>query len=144
MIHEVKINLSTSNEKGAVYPIVLVLIPVLLMFSGLIIDVGMGVYQHTKLTGAVDAAAVGSLDAYDRNEWEENENIVIDYGDALQLATIYLTKNMPDATLKSIRVEEDKVYVEAKATAQLFFMNIFGKSDMDISASARASLQDGS
>jgi len=142
VIHEVKaIN---CKEKGAVYPIVLMLIPVLLMFAGLMIDIGMGVYQHTKLTGAVDAAVIGSLDAYDRDEWEENENIVIDYGDALQLATQYLTKNMPDATLKTINVNEDKVYLEAEATAQLFFMKIFGKGDMKISASARASLRDDS
>lgn len=133
-----------SNETGAVYPLALFLIPVFLLLAGLIIDVGMGVYQHTKLSGAVDAAVVGSLDAYDREEWEENEEIIIDYGDALQLATMYLTTNMPDASLKSILVEDEKVYLEAEATAQLFFMKMFGKSDIDIRASARASLRDDS
>ena len=132
------------DERGAIYPLALFLIPVFLLMAGLIIDVGMGVYQHTKLTSAVDAAAVGSLDAYDRSEWEENEDIVIDHGDALHLATMYLTKNMPEATIESIQVDGASVTVKAKATAEIFFMSMFGQEDFTLEASARASLDDDS
>jgi Flp pilus assembly protein TadG len=128
------------GEAGAVYPLALFLIPVFLLMAGLIVDTGMGIYQHTKLTSAVDAAAIGSLDAYDRDEWEENKNIVIDHADALRLATMYLTTNMPDATIESIQVDGDRVTVKARATAQVFFMSMFGKDDFTLEASARASL----
>lgn len=132
------------NEEGGVYPIVVVLIPVLLLFAGLLLDLGMSFYQQTKLTHAVDAAAISSLDAYDREEWEENEKIVIDHMQATQIAKQYLKKNMPDAIMTKIRIEGSHVYLEARAIAQLFFAKLLGKSDIEINASARASLFDDS
>lgn len=131
-----------SNERGAVYPLALFLIPVFLLMGGIIIDVGMGIYQHTKLTSAVDAAAVSSLDAYDRLIWEENEEIVIDHIDAMSLASMYLAKNMPNATLESITIDDTHISIQAKASAKVFFMSMFGKDDFTLRASARANLSD--
>src|SRR5690625_948657 len=131
-----------NNERGAVYPLALFLIPVLLVMAGLLIDGGMAVYQHTKLTSAVDAAALASLDGYDREEWEEEERIVIDPGDARQFAQLYLTTNMNDATIKSVLVDDTSVTVKAEATLILFFMPMFGQGDFTIEAMASASLDD--
>src|SRR5690625_3362577 len=83
----VKMKMDFKDETGAVYPLALFLIPVLIVLAGLIIDIGMGVYQHTKLTSAVDAAAIATLDAYDREKWEEDEIIEIDPSQARGLAT---------------------------------------------------------
>lgn len=131
-----------NNEKGAVYPLAVFLIPVLLIMAGLLIDGGMAVYQHTKLTSAVDAAALASLDAYDRDVWEENQEVVINPNDARRFANMYLTTNMSDATLTSVQVDNTSVTVRAEATATLFFMSMFGQSDFTIEAMARASLDD--
>ena len=136
MIRELK------NERGAVYPLALFLIPVLLVMAGLLIDGGMAVYQHTKLTSAVDAAALASLDGYDRDEWEEEERVVIDPNDARQFAQLYLSRNMNDATIKSLLVDNASVTVRAEATVVLFFMPMFGQGDFTIEAVARASLDD--
>lgn len=131
-----------NNEKGAVYPLAVFIIPVLLVMAGLLIDGGMAVYQHTRLTSAVDAAAIATLDAYDRGDWEDNEEIVIKLTDARRLANEYLRTNMDEATIKSVQVDEAEVTVEAEATVHLFFMPIFGQSDFTIEAMAGASLAD--
>lgn len=133
-----------NNERGAVYPLALFLIPVFLLMGGLIIDIGMGVYQHTKLTSAVDAAAIATLDAYDREAWEVSESIIIDEAEALGLARTFLIRNMSEATLQSVEVNGTRVVVKAKAISPVFFMSMFGKGDLNLKASARASLNDDS
>ena len=138
----VNMKMDFKDETGAVYPLALFLIPVLIVLAGLIIDIGMGVYQHTKLTSAVDAAAIATLDAYDREKWEEDEIIEIDPSRARGLAASYLSRNMPNATIKLIQVDDTEVTVEAEATAQLFIMPMFGRHDMTLEAMARASLDD--
>lgn len=131
------------DESGAVYPLVLYLIPAFLLMAGLIVDVGMGIYQHTKLTSAVDAAATGALDAYDRFEWEENGVIVIDQTDAFQLARGYLLTNLPEAQISFFQVDGTRVRIKARTEADVFFMAMFGKGSFTLEASARASLDDG-
>lgn len=132
------------DEKGAVYPLALFLIPVFLLMAGLIVDVGMGIYQQTKLTSAVDAAAIGSLDAYDRFEWEENGVVVIDQSSAYSLANQYLTLNMPEASIQSFQVDGTQVTIKARAEAAVFFMSMFGREGYTLEASASSSLDDGS
>ena len=49
---------------------------------------------------------------------------------------------MPDATIELVQVDDTRVTVEAKATAQLFIMPMFGKNNIPLKAMARASLDD--
>src|SRR5699024_4217656 len=95
-----------------------------------------------KLMSAVDAASVATLDAYDEEVWEDDEEIEIDPAEARTLAERYLRKNMDDATLHTVDVDGAHVTVKAKATAELFVMSMFGKEDIDLNATARASLDD--
>lgn len=130
------------DERGAVYPLVVFLLPVILVMAGLLIDVGMGVYQHTKLMSATDSAAIAALDAYDEDKWEDDEEIELDTGKARRLAANYLDLNMDGATLDFVKVDDNQVEVKAEKNAELFVMSMFGKEDFDLDATAHASLDD--
>ena len=130
------------KEEGAVFPLAGALIMALIAMAGLLVDGGMAVYQYNKLTGAVDAAAIGTLDAYDRDVWEDDGEIEIDQSQAYSLANQYLTDNMEDASISHLEVEDESITVNAEATASLFFMTIFGQEEFTIEAMASTSLDD--
>jgi Flp pilus assembly protein TadG len=130
------------NEKGMVVPLVAVLIPIFLGIAGLMVDVGFMASNYFRLANAVDAAAYASLDGYDREAWEEDGSIVIDPYEAQQLADRYLWENMNGASMTSFQVDDTSVTIEAQADSPVFFMQLFGFSDQQVSAMATADLSD--
>ncbi|TMW70673.1 pilus assembly protein TadG-related protein [Alteribacter natronophilus] len=130
------------NEKGMVVPLVAVLLPVFLGVAGLMVDVGFMASNYFRLANAVDAAAYASLDGYDREVWEADGSIVIDPHEAQQLADRYLRENMNGASMTSFHVDDTSVTIEAQADSPIFFMQLFGFSDQQVSAMAAADLSD--
>ncbi|PYZ96824.1 hypothetical protein CR205_14185 [Alteribacter lacisalsi] len=134
--------MNVSNEKGVVVPLIAVLIPVFLGIIGLAVDTGFMAANYFRLANAADAAAYASLDGYDREVWESEGRIVIDPQEARQLAEHYLRENMGGASITSFQVEETSVTIEAETNSPVFFMQLFGFSDQQLSAMAGADLSD--
>ncbi|EZH65394.1 hypothetical protein DH09_17350 [Bacillaceae bacterium JMAK1] len=133
-----------NDEEGGVYPLAAGIIIFVLAFGGLLIDGGMTIYHHTKLSSAVDAATVATLDAYDRELWEESGEISLNDNEVRAIATRYLTQNMEEASIRNLTIDasRNRVTLEASATAPLFFMAMFNQYETEVQASASASLDD--
>ncbi|MDQ0298882.1 Flp pilus assembly protein TadG [Salibacterium salarium] len=128
------------NERGSVYPLAAAMITVMIAVGGLLIDGGFVLYKYTQLASAVDSAAIGALDSYDEGLWEEEGKIEIDEGRARSQAQHYLNKNMTEASNLIVTVNNANVEVHAEATVPMFFMSLFGYSEIHIESEASSDL----
>ncbi|WP_066055594.1 TadE/TadG family type IV pilus assembly protein [Robertmurraya korlensis] len=129
------------NERGSILSFWVLMLPVLLVFGGLVIDTGIISLKKSNLSGAVDAAAWAALDSYDRQVWTDSNKVVLDNYHAQQLANQYLYKNMPGATVSSVKIiNENQVEVVATIQVPLYFLKLFGFNEVTLTDSSKVQI----
>lgn len=114
-------------------------LPALVAFLGLVLDGGILFLRSQQLDSATDAASLAATDAWDRHEWMWNGRVRIDPDHAKRLALDYLAKNMPGARLMEFQVRADtEVYVRTETTVPFFFLRIFGWTERTVTSYSTA------
>lgn len=127
------------EQRGAVIILFAVLIPFLMCFAGLVVDLGNLYAHYSKLQHAADSAALAGGSAYAESGGD------LDRANAF--AQNYVTQNDPKASFKSppkIEEKNRKFYyvVILKERVPLYFLRYFPQigSDTEISAAACAQI----
>lgn len=114
-------------------------LPVLVAFLGLVLDGGILYLRSQQLDNATDAAVLAATDAWDRHEWMWNGRVRIDPDEAKRLALQYLAKNMPDARLTTFQVRSHHaVHIQTETTVPFFFLRIFGWTGQTVTSYSTA------
>lgn len=127
------------EQRGAVIILFAAMIPFLMCFMGLVIDLGNMYAHYSKLQNAADAAAIAGGNAYAESGGE------LEVANAF--AQNYVTLNDPKASFKStpqIQEKNSKIYyvVVLKERVPLYFLRYFPQigSDTEISAAGCAQI----
>ena len=127
------------EQRGAVIILFAAMIPFLMCFMGLVIDLGNMYAHYSKLQNAADAAAIAGGNAYAESSG--------DPGVANEIAQHYVDINDSKASFKStpkIQEKDSKFYyvVVLKERVPLYFLRYFPQigSDTEISAAACAQI----
>lgn len=116
-----------SAEAGYAVTWLVLLLPVMIIFMGLVLDGALIFLRSQMLDAATDAAALAATGAWDRDHWLWHGKVRIDPDEATGLAHDYLGRNMPDARLVEVKVHPaNRVTVRTQSTAPLFFLKIVG------------------
>eukprot|EP00831_Metopus_contortus_P057553 TRINITY_DN49930_c0_g1_i1.p1 TRINITY_DN49930_c0_g1~~TRINITY_DN49930_c0_g1_i1.p1 ORF type:complete len:299 (-),score=73.72 TRINITY_DN49930_c0_g1_i1:92-988(-) len=125
--------LCRNSRKGTASIMIAVLLPILLGFAGLAIDMGNMYMTHTKLQATVDAGALaGSLELpYDPD---------LSKGIVRQAVEAMVAANMESAVVKSVvaGTEIRSVEVTAQAEVKMLLMEVLGIADSVVEAQATA------
>jgi Flp pilus assembly protein TadG len=126
-----------------------VMLPVLLAFAAIVVDVGMGFLMKRHLQGAADAAALAAAheladcaatdsiahlysgEPAAKNEWSSLPTVTTQ--------VFYATAADPTPDGPCVEGEATKVRVVQTATSPVYFAGIFGVDGKDVYASATAS-----
>jgi hypothetical protein len=115
------------RQRGFVIAWLVMLIPAMLVFLGLVLDFGMVFLRSQELDAATDAAALAATDAWDRDYWKWEGKVRIDPSEAASKARVYLARNMPHAKLVQVTVgPPNRVTVRAEVNTPYFFLRILG------------------
>ena len=122
------------DEKGSVLILTILLLPLILGFIGISIDVGYLMHQKAQLDAATEAAGRSTiLLAYDKDIWNSQKKVVIDEELAKEKASLMLKDNFENAKLDELTVLGDsKIKVETSVEVKFFFMKIFGFTSREI------------
>lgn len=122
------------DEKGSVLILTIFLLPLVLGFIGISIDVGYLMYQKAQLDASTEAAGRSTiLLAYDRDVWNFQKKVIINEELAKEKASLMLKDNFENAELDELTVLGDsKIKVETSVEVKFFFMKIFGFSSIKI------------
>lgn len=116
-----------SADAGYAVTWLVLLLPVMITFMGLVLDGALIFLRSQMLDAATDAAALAATGAWDRDHWLWHGKVRIDPDEATRLARDYLRRNMPDARLVEVKVQPaNRVTVRTQSTAPLFFLKIVG------------------
>ncbi|MFZ5827155.1 MAG: pilus assembly protein TadG-related protein [Bacillota bacterium] len=117
----------------------LVTMPALLVFMGLVLDMGVMMLRHQQLDSATDAAALAATDAWDREFWKWSGKVIIDPTKAETLAREYLAKNLPGARVTKVRVDpSNRVHVETEMMVPFFFLRILDWTEKPVESYSTA------
>lgn len=115
------------RQEGFAVAWLIVLLPLVLTFMGLVLDFGVIFLRSQMLDSATDAAALAATDAWDREYWKWYGQVRIDPNTAASKARQYLAQNMPDARVVQVTVSPaNRVNVRTEATVPYFFLRILG------------------
>lgn len=116
------------DEKGSILILTVLLLPLLLGFIGISIDVGYLMYQKSQLDAATEAAGRSTiLLAYDKAIWSSQKKVVLDESLANEKVKLMLKENFDDAKLVKLTLLGDsKIKIETSVEVKFFFMKIFG------------------
>lgn len=118
------------------------LLPVLITFMGLVLDGSLLLLRAQMLDAATDAATLAAIDAWDREYWRSQRKVRIDPAGATSRARDYLAKNMPDARLEQVTVNPaNQVKIRTSTTVPLFFLRIIGWKEKKVESYAAAVVQ---
>lgn len=127
------------SQAGYVMAWLVLLLPVLIAFMGLVLDGSLLFLRSQMLDAATDAAALAATGAWDQDYWLWHGKVKIDPAGATSRARDYLAKNMPAATLVQVTVSPaNRANVRAKATVPFFFLRIIGWREKTIESYATA------
>jgi Flp pilus assembly protein TadG len=120
--------LLTGNNKGQVLPILALLLVVILGIIGLAVDLGRIYVEKTKLSRALDSAALAGTVELPDTTLAESE------------ARKYLEFNMPEAEFLSpeIDVPNQRVTIRAKSPVDMIFLRVVGIHEYEVEAEAQA------
>lgn len=127
------------GEHGYSMAWVLVTMPAILTVVGLVLDMGIMMLRDQQLDSATDAAALAATDAWDRDAWMWDGQVIIDPVRAEGLAQEYLEKNIPDARITKVRVNPShRVHVETEMVVPFFFLRILGWEEKPVESYSTA------
>lgn len=117
------------SEKGVSMVIFTIMLTIIVAFAALTIDIGAVMTDKSKLSAAVDAAALAGV-----------QELIADSGNEVNIINNYISYNI--GTIKAINTditgESKTITVSGIKTAENYFLKIFGLSMDDIYASATA------
>ena len=105
---------------------------VVLTCAALAVDIGMVVHEKSRLSAAVDSAALAGA-----------QELVSNTGNTSNVVETYLAKNTGILKQLDIKIESNNRRIEVKGikTVQNYFARVFGQNSQDISAIARAKVE---
>lgn len=119
----------TGSQRGQTLPLICFFMVSLLGVSGLVLDLGNGYVQRRAVQNAADAAAIAGADA-------------IPSGNTTSAARQMAAKNgKPGDSVTVTMSGVDTVTVTVTRTAPTFFLKVFGKSSIPVSATAVARIE---
>ncbi|WP_430883568.1 TadE/TadG family type IV pilus assembly protein [Fusibacter sp. JL216-2] len=111
------------NQKGYTTIIFVLLMPIILMFSGIILDGSMIMYNQNKLMVAVKYATLSATTEYDI----QSGKVRIDVDSARNKAEQVLMQNSKDAEIAEFLVENgNECHLVANLEMEYTFMKLFG------------------
>lgn len=114
-------------------------LPLLMAFVGLVLDVGLITLRAQQLDAATDAAALAATDAWDREYWKWHGQVRIDSHRATSLARQYLAQNMPGARLEQVTVSpQNRVNLRTETVVPHFFLRILGRREERVTSFSTA------
>lgn len=127
------------SESGFVMAWLVLLLPVLITFMGLVLDGSLLFLRSQMLDAATDAAALAATGAWDRDYWLWHGKVRLDPAGAASRAHDYLDKNMPEAKLVQVTISPaNRANVRTKTTMPFFFLRIIGWKEKTIESYATA------
>lgn len=117
----------SEKERGSVVVLVALGLTALIGVGALVTDVGMFYAQKAKLQNAIDAAALAGV-----QELPENPTL------AQQIAQDYATRNSVSDITVDFEAQNSKIIVTAKEKVPTYLARIWGITEGNLSASARA------
>ena len=122
---------------------VVLALPVIVMFMGLVLDFGLYMLRSQMLDAATDAAALAATEAWDRDYWMWHGKVRIDPAQATSLARGYLAKNMPSSRLVQVTVSPaNRVNVRTETEVPFFFLRIIGWTERTVDSFSTAVRQE--
>lgn len=117
----------SKTESGYVVAWLVLLLPVMMTFMGLVLDGALILLRSQMLDAATDAAALAATGAWDRDYWLWHGKVRIDPAGATSRARDYLDRNMPGAQLVQVTVNPaHRVNVQTTTRVPFFFLRIVG------------------
>lgn len=117
----------SKKERGSVVILVALGLTTLLGFGALVTDIGMLYVQKAKLQNAVDAAALAGV-----------QELPKDPTQAEQVAQDYATRNNVSDITVNFETRNSKIIVSAKKKVPTYLARIWGITEGNLSATARA------
>jgi hypothetical protein len=119
----------TSSQRGQTLPLICLFMVSLLGVSGMVLDLGNGYVQRRAVQNEADAAAIAAADA-------------IPSGNTVSAGQQMAAKNSKPGDQVTITMSGgDTVTVTVKRTAATYFLKVFGKSSIPVSATAVARIE---
>ncbi|HEX2376866.1 MAG TPA: pilus assembly protein TadG-related protein [Gaiellales bacterium] len=117
------------SQRGQTLPLICLFMVSLLGVSGMVLDLGNGYVQRRAVQNEADAAAVAGADA-------------IPSGNVTSAATQMAAKNGRSGDAVTVALSgNDTVTVTVRRTAPTFFLRVFGRSSLPVSATAVARIE---
>ena len=124
--------LKGKGNKGTTTVIFALLLTTILGFAAFTTDIGIIVMERSKLSAAVDSAALAGA-----------QELVVNPENSGTMAQEYVLKNQPEARSISISIDPDNRGIEVSAveTANIYFARVLNNSFADISTLAKARIE---
>lgn len=119
------------GEHGQVLAWVVVLLPLLLVLLGLVFDGGLLWTRFRRARWAADGAAVAAASEMDPLVFQREGRVELTE-EAISTATYYADRNYPGLHVVNVYVQDDVVYVRARARAETVFLRLVGVDGLDI------------
>ena len=118
-----------ADQQGQTLPLIVTFLVVLIGFAGLVIDLGDGYFQRRSVQNEADAAALAGA-------------MAIPAGNYQTAAQQYAAKNGPASDQVVVTSNgTDTVTVTVTRTVPTYLLTLFGKSSIQVSASATATVE---
>jgi Flp pilus assembly protein TadG len=118
-----------ADQRGQTLPLVVTFLMVLIGFAGLVIDLGNGYFQRRSVQNEADAAALAGA-------------MAIPAGNYQTAAQQYATKNgLASDQVNVTSNGTDTVTVTVTRTVPTYLLTLFGRSSIQVSASATATVE---
>lgn len=115
------------NKKGSSMVMNLFILMVLLTMAGLIIDGGRVLLAYNQLFNNTCIAAEANLAAYDRELWNEEGRVRINFDVAEEIITNVLNNNMKGADITTFQpTSENSLHIETQYTVPISIFDYLG------------------
>jgi len=124
------------GEQGQVLVWTVVLLPLLIVLTGLVFDGGLMWAQFRRARWAADGAAVAAASDLDRDLFAQTGRVMLTEN-ALWTALHYARQNDPDLWITSIYVVDNVVHTEGYVHVDTIFLGMFGVDGFRLNVSGR-------
>lgn len=127
------------SPKGQILAQAVIMLPLLLVFSGLVIDGGLMYVHYRKAEIVALTAAQAAGHAIDAEHFLNTQEIRLDTAQAFAYAGTYAAKNSGgNLHVAGMTIAPHRIEVTVEGRADMLFMRMFGIETMPVRATATA------
>ena len=139
MMRKLTDRLKSRKEQGSVLVITVLLLPLMLVLTGLAVDGGLMYLQYQRVTRTANLGAQAASHAIDEQYFARTNRIRLDYPRAMAFAQQYANENSTyNIHVTNVTVRARQVEVTAMTTYKTLFMQIGGTHEITLHVKGKA------